>query len=67
MLLGERDKLWKKLAPKLAEIRDDIFEMQILKLFDFTAWIESKLCKTPLDQVLKNRITPNSSFTNSQN
>lgn len=56
MLLGERNKMWQKLEPILSELRHDVFEMQILKLFDFTAWIESKLCKVSLQEVLKHRL-----------
>lgn len=55
MFLGERNKMWQKLEPILSELRHDVFEMQILKLFDFTAWLESKLCKVPLHKILENR------------
>ncbi|MDR1458774.1 MAG: hypothetical protein LBI60_00950 [Bacteroidales bacterium] len=51
-----REKLWLKIEPELQEIRMDIYEYQLLKTFDFTAWIESKLCKISLSKVLQNRI-----------
>lgn len=58
ILPGEREKVWKKAAPELDELRQDIFEMQILKLFDFTAWIESKIRRIPLQKVLSERQEP---------
>jgi hypothetical protein len=54
-LSGEREKTWKKTEPELTEIRGDIFENQLLKSFDFTAWIESQVCRIPLPEVLKSR------------
>jgi len=51
----EREKTWKKTEPELTEIRGDIFENQLLKSFDFTAWIESQICRIPLSEVLKGR------------
>ena len=52
---GQRAKIWEKLSPELNGIRNDIFEKQILKIFDFTAWIESKLCRTSLQKILEER------------
>jgi hypothetical protein len=52
---GGREKLRLKIEPELTDIRNSVFENQILKFFDFTAWIESKICKTPLSEVLKSR------------
>lgn len=60
MFFGEREKIWVKIEPRLIDLRNDIFEMQILKLFDFTAWIESKLCKIPLHEVLQQRCSDRS-------
>ena len=43
----------------MAEIRalyDDKYENQLLRLFDFTAWIESKILKENLSDVLKRHI-----------
>lgn len=48
----EREAEWKKLSPLLENISNDIYEKQLLRLFDFTAWIESKLLKLPLSEVL---------------
>ena len=52
MLPRQREKMWKKTEPKLQTIRNDVYENQLLKLFDFTAWIESIVCKIPLSEVL---------------
>jgi hypothetical protein len=51
-----REKLWLKIERELTEIRKQVFENQMLKSFDFTAWIESKLCKISLSEVLKSRL-----------
>ncbi len=48
----ERDKLWSKIEPQLIEIRNNKFERQLLRIFDFTAWIESKIRNRPLDYLL---------------
>lgn len=55
MLPRDRDKLWKKYAPILEDLRKDIYENQLLKSFDFTAWIESQICRRPLSEVLRNQ------------
>jgi hypothetical protein len=47
-----REKIWRKYEPEIMNIRKDIFEYQLFKSFDFTAWIESKLRKIPLSKVL---------------
>jgi hypothetical protein len=49
----KRIEFWNKLLPELTIIQNDKFEKQVLRLFDFTAWIESKICNIPLAQVLK--------------
>lgn len=49
----KRDLLWDKISNELELCRHDIFEQQVLRIFDFTAWIESKIRKIPLNEVLK--------------
>lgn len=44
---------WKE---QIYQIRQDVYERQLLKIFDFTKWIEAKLTKTPLSDVLKEGI-----------
>ncbi len=45
--------LWQKLKPQIDEIQNNKFEMQLLHIFNFIAWIESKVFKVPLHKVLK--------------
>jgi hypothetical protein len=52
---NSRAKLWLKIEPELTDIRNQVFENQILKSFDFTAWIESKVCRISLSEVLQSR------------
>jgi hypothetical protein len=54
-LPAHREKMWNKIEPELTDIRNDIYEKQLLKYFDFTAWIESKINKIPLQEVLGSR------------
>ncbi len=48
----KRRKMQQKLKAELENIRNDVFESQLLRYFDFTAWIESKIDKTPLARIL---------------
>jgi uncharacterized metal-binding protein len=47
--------LWKKINTSFDKIRTDKYERQQLKLFDFSAWIEAKLKKKPLGEILKEK------------
>jgi hypothetical protein len=47
--------MWQKLKPTLDEIRNNKFEMQLLRIFDFIAWIESKVFRKPLSKVLEEK------------
>jgi hypothetical protein len=51
----DRLKLWAKVSEKLAHIEKDANERQALRIFDFTAWMESKIRKIPLIDVLKQK------------
>jgi hypothetical protein len=51
----KRQQLLEKTEREFEEIRNDVFEKQILRIFDFTAWVESLLRKTTLSEVLHNR------------
>ena len=53
----KREKLWEKYEPVIIDLRNDIFEQQLLKIFDFTAWIESKVRKIPLSDVIGSRFS----------
>jgi len=52
----KRQKLLEKTIIELEEIKQDVFEKQILRIFDFTAWVESMLRKVPISESLHNRI-----------
>ena len=52
----ERDLFWGKLKPRINNISQDKYESQILRIFDFTAWVESKILRISLSKVLRNRI-----------
>lgn len=55
MLHADRKKAWAKIREQLQAVRGDVFENQLLKSFDFTAWIESQIRRVPLWEVLKGR------------
>ncbi len=50
-----RLKFWESMSDEIDVLRTDVFEKQVLKIFDFTAWIESKLTKKALSEVLKQK------------
>ncbi len=52
----KRQKLLEKTLKEFHEIQQDVFEKQILTIFDFTAWVESLLRKVPLTEVLHSRM-----------
>ena len=51
----ECQALWNKLKPSFDKISSDKFEIQLLKIFDFTTWVESKLCKKSFIELLKEK------------
>ncbi len=51
----DRLKLWAKVSEKLAHIEKDANERQALRIFDFTAWMESKILKIPLVTILQRK------------
>ncbi len=52
VLRKDREIFWEKLLPEIQALYDDKYENQLLRLFDFTAWIESKILKKNLSEVL---------------
>ena len=48
----KRKQMLDKTLKEFNEIHKDVFEMQILRIFDFTAWVESLIRKVPLGEVL---------------
>jgi hypothetical protein len=53
--IRNRKILWEKVSGELEILRNDIFEQQVLRIFDFTAWIESKIRRIPLNEVLQGK------------
>ncbi|MCE5332535.1 MAG: hypothetical protein LLF95_10430 [Bacteroidales bacterium] len=51
----DRDLLWGKIEPKLIEFHNNKFELQLLRIFDFTAWIEAKIKNISLSAVLEQK------------
>lgn len=41
-----------KLSPEINSLHNDKYENQLLRIFDFTAWIEAKILKEKLSDVL---------------
>lgn len=46
-------KIWEKLQKEVDHIQGNIYERPLLKVFDFGAWIESKLTGRPLKDIIK--------------
>jgi hypothetical protein len=53
--LVKRKLIWEKIRKEFELIHHDVYEQQTLRLFDFSAWIESKIRKVSLSEVLSNR------------
>lgn len=49
----KRNALWLKIITDLDLLSEDVFEGQVLKIFEFTAWIKSKITKEALSNILK--------------
>ena len=47
--------LWIKIKKDIDAIQYNKYEIQILKIFDFGAWIEAKLCKKSFSEILKEK------------
>lgn len=56
ILRNERELFWEKLAPEINRLYDNKYENQLLRIFDFTAWIESKILKKSLTEILQQHI-----------
>jgi len=52
ILRKDREAFWKKNSSRIEELRNDKFENQLLRIFDFTAWLESRILKEDLSDVL---------------
>lgn len=56
MVESDRIKEWAKHEEELVGLRESVFEKQILKFFDFTAWLEAKILRKSLATILERRI-----------
>lgn len=54
-VMANRMAMWKKISLQFDRIRESRYEMQLMKLFDFSAWIEAKLKKQPLREILQEK------------
>lgn len=59
MSTRKREQLWEKIKPRLDDIRQDVFEGQLLKIFDFSAWIESEILRTSFSETLRRNLSDN--------
>lgn len=48
----KREQMWDKIKPRLDEIRKDVFESQLLKIFDFSAWVEAEILRKSFGEIL---------------
>ena len=53
----KRELLWEKTEKEIEKFRHDIFEQQVLRIFDFTVWIESRIRKRSLSEVIKAKVS----------
>lgn len=44
--------MFQKLLPTIQSLHEDKYENQLLRIFDFTAWMESKILKENLSETL---------------
>lgn len=51
----KRKAVWEKIREDFEKMHHDVFEQQITRLFDFSAFIESKIRRIPLSEILANR------------
>ncbi len=51
----KRKRMWEKIQKDFELIYHDVYEQQTLRLFDFSAWIESKIRRIHLSEVLANK------------
>lgn len=47
--------VWKKVRKEFDTIRNDKYEIQILKIFDFESWIEAKLTNRPFKLIVREK------------
>lgn len=53
----KRKRLWESFQKDFDIIHHDVYEQQTLRLFDFSAWIESKVRRISLTEILASRVS----------
>jgi hypothetical protein len=53
----KRNMLWEKTKKTIVQIRDNKYEQDILSVFDFLSWVESKLTLTAFQEIMINKNT----------
>ena len=49
----KRAEIWERMAEEVHALYADKYETQILRKFDFVAWVEAKIFEVPLSDILK--------------
>lgn len=49
----KRAEIWESMAEEVRALYTDKYETQILRKFDFVAWVEAKIFEVPLSDILK--------------
>lgn len=49
----KRAEIWESMAEEVHALHADKYETQILRKFDFVAWVEAKIFEVPLSDILK--------------
>lgn len=49
----KRAEIWESMAEEVHALYTDKYEIQILRKFDFVAWVEAKIFEVPLSDILK--------------
>lgn len=52
ILRKDKEIMYQKLLPTIQSLHEDKYENQLLRIFDFTAWMESKILKENLSEIL---------------
>jgi hypothetical protein len=52
VLKKDREAMFEKLLPAIQSLHGDKYENQLLRIFDFTAWMESKILKENFSEIL---------------
>lgn len=53
LINSKRSDIWKNMSEEAQLLYSDKYETQILRRFDFVAWVESKILNVPLATILK--------------